>query len=336
MSKTVCFGEMLLRLGAVRPSLLFQDALLEASFCGAEVNVAVALSGFGHEVEMVTTLPTNRLGEAALAQVRVFGVGTSAINRSNSRMGLYFLSPGAMSRPSEIIYDRAGSAFALASPESYDWAALLNGADWLYIGGITAALGDNALAALRDAVRIAQATGVKIAFDCNFRPSLWQGREDEAWIILRELAEASNVLFAGRRAIGRMLGGTFTDGEASAGFRAAAEAMFAASASVELVAATRRELVNSDSQLLTGLLARRDSFAESATRRLDAIVDRIGTGDAYAAGVMHGLVAGHDLQRIVDFALAAAEWSHSVNGDFLRAKVADIELLYSGNADVRR
>jgi 2-dehydro-3-deoxygluconokinase len=144
------------------------------------------------------------------------------------------------------------------------------------------------------------------------------------------------MLFAGRRAIGRMLGTSFTEGDASAGFRDAADAMFAASDTVMHVAATRREVINSDSQLLTGLLAGRDGVAESRTRQLDAIVDRIGTGDAFAAGIMHGMIADFDLQRTVDFATAAAEWSHGVSGDFLRASVADIEMLHSGNGDVRR
>lgn len=336
MGVIVCFGEILLRLSAIPPSLLLQEARLEATICGAEANVAAALSGFGHTTQMVSLVPANRVGEAARGELRRFGVGTDAIKDGSGRMGLYFLTPGAMSRPAEIIYDRAGSAFANLDPRTMDWQQLLDGAQWLFIGGVTAALGDGPLAALRSAIAAARRRGVEIAFDCNYRPSLWQGREHLAAAILRELSSEATLLFGGRRAIGMMLDQRFDACDPDEGFHDAAKAMFAASTSLVYVAATRREIISSESQRLTALLADRNGMTRSPTIALNGIVDRIGTGDAFAAGVMHGLASGHDLTQTIGFAAAAAQWSHGVSGDFLRASVSDIAAMQEGGADVRR
>lgn len=336
MGVIVSFGEVLLRLAARRPSLLLQEAQLEATICGAEANVAAALSGFGHDTRMISFVPDNRLGEAARSELRRFGVGTDTIKTGIGRMGLYFLTPGAMTRPSEIIYDRAGSAFADLDAETIDWQLALAGADWLFIGGITAALGDGPLSALRSAIACAKQHAVKIAFDCNYRPSLWQGREQQAAKILRELSSQATLLFGGRRAIGMMLDQQFDAGDPNRGFHDAANAMFTASPGLAYVAATRREIISAENQRLTALIANNNKLAVSPTIALDGIVDRIGTGDAFAAGVVHGLVSGHDLDQTIGFAAAAAQWSHGVSGDFLRASVGDISAMQNGAGDVRR
>lgn len=333
--RIVSFGEVLLRLAAPPGEVLFQQPQLAPSFCGAEANVAVALAGFGHDARLVTALPDNPLGEGARAALRAMGVTLAAEAVAGSRLGLYFLQPGAMRRPASVTYDRAGSAFASLDPAHYDWPALLAGADWLVVGGITAALGDKALAALRDAIAAAQAAGVKIAFDTNYRPSLWQGREAEAAAILRELSCEADLVFAGRRAAAMMAGGDFSGGDPDAGFHAAAQALFALSPRIRHVAATRRVVHSSERQDLTGLLADREGVSVSRTIALENIVDRVGTGDAFAAGVLHGLVTGMDRAATITFAASCAEWAHGVAGDFLRASVADIAAL-GGGGDVRR
>ena len=334
--RIVSFGEVLLRLAAPRPAMLFQQMQLEASFCGAEANVAVALAGFGHHARLVSALPDNPVGEAARRTLAGFGVAVDAAALPASRMGLYYLQPGAMSRLAQVTYDRAHSAFASVSSEAYDWPALLDGADWLVIGGITAALGERALAALRDAIAAAQAAGLRIAFDTNYRPSLWQGREAEAAAILRDLSCEADLVFAGRRAVAMMAGGDYAGGDPDAGFHAAAQALFALSPRIQHIAATRREVHSSDRQILTGLLADRDGISASRSIALENIVDRVGTGDAYAAGVLHGLITGMGREATVGFAAACAEWAHSVPGDFLRADLADIEGLAMGAGDVKR
>lgn len=334
--RIISFGEVLLRLAAPPGELLFQQMQLEPSFCGAEANVAVALAGFGHDARLVTALPDNPLGEAARRTLRGFGVGLEAPALAGSRLGLFYLQPGAMARPAAVTYDRAHSAFATIAPDAYDWPALLAGADWLFVGGITAALGDRALAALRHAIAAAQAMGVQIAFDTNYRPSLWQGREAEAAGIIRELSCAADLLFAGRRAAAMMVGGDFTQGDPDDGFDAAAKAMFALSPRLAQIAATRREVHSSERQNLTGLLADRAGLSVSPTIALDHIIDRVGTGDAFAAGVVHGLITGTDRDATIGFAARCAQWAHSVAGDFLRASVADIAAMAAGGGDVRR
>ena len=334
-SRVVAFGEILLRLSAPAGEVLLQRMQLEPSFCGAEANVAVALAGFGHDVRMVTALPANPVGDAAQRALRGHGVTVQGSVMPASRLGLFYLQPGAMHRPAQVTYDRAHSAFAAAA-DDYDWSQLLDGADWLFVGGITAALGDSALAALHAAITTAHKSGVRVAFDTNFRPALWQGREGEAIAILRDLSCQADLLFAGRRAVSMIAGGNYGSGNPEEGFRQAARAMFTLSPRLKNLAATRREVFSSDRQKLTALLADRDGVSASQTIELENIVDRVGTGDAFAAGILHGLIAGMDRDHTVRFAAGCAAWAHSVRGDFMHATLSDIDALASGSGDVRR
>ncbi len=337
MARVISFGEVLLRLASPDRGLLMQDHAFEASYAGAEANAATALAGFGHDCTMVTALPQNELGGAALTDLRKFGLGTEYVQRSAHRMGLYFLSAGAMSRPSRIVYDRAGSAFSAIAEDSFDWPTILDGADWLYVSGITAALGEGPLAALRNAISVARSKKVKVAFDSNFRPALWLGREKLAAQILTDLALKADLLFAGRRAIGMMVGTSFEQPDPNAAFAAAANAFFEFSPRISHVAATRRDVRTSDCHELTALIASRSEVAVADAVVLDRIVDRIGTGDAFGAAVLHGLMTGMTLVECAAFAQAAAQWSHSVRGDYLRASIDDINGLLTGGAgDVRR
>lgn len=335
-ARIVCFGEILLRLAAPRPQILGQGPLLESTYCGAEANVTTALAGFGHDCCLVTALPANALGDCARQAVQAFGAEVSAPAVEGGRMGLYFLQPGAMARPSAIIYDRAGSAFAMAGPDAYDWPSLLNGADWLFVSGITAALGDGPLAALREAIEEARRTGMRVAFDTNFRPALWRGREQQAAAILRDLSCKADLVFAGRRAIAMMAGGNFDHADPQEGFAAAAQAMFDLSPTIRHIAATRRTVHSTDRQDITGLLADRAGISSSATIRLENIVDRVGTGDSFAAGIVHGLASGLGREGTIAFAMACSQWAHSIKGDMLRASVSDIVGLAKGGGDVKR
>ncbi|MEY4239719.1 MAG: hypothetical protein RL339_2320 [Pseudomonadota bacterium] len=335
-ARVVGFGEVLLRLASEAPAMLLQEMRLEATFCGAEANALVALAGFGHPVRMVTALPDNRLGDAAVRTLQSFAVDVAAVRPGDSRIGLLFLQPGAMSRPSAITYDRAGSAFATIDPAAYDWRAILAGAEWLFVSGITAALGDAGLSALRAAIQTARSLGVKIAFDTNYRPTLWRGREELAAKVLYELSCETDLLFAGRRAVAMMTGSRFDHADPTEGFLAAAETMFERAPKLHHIASTRRTLHSTDRQEIVGLLADRDGLSISPAIELQAIVDRVGTGDAFAGGVVHGLITGMDRQQTADFAAACSQWAHSVPGDFLRASIDDITALMSGGGDVRR
>lgn len=336
MAKFLAFGELLMRIATPRENPGFEPKPLQSSFCGAEANIAAGLCGLGHSARFVSGVPDNPLGAAAANSLRAAGLDTSLKRPSDSRIGLLFLEPGASDRASRITYDRAGSAFALCDRSDFPWNDLLAGHDWLITSGITAALGTGPLAALREAIATARGMGLKVAFDCNFRPTLWRGRENEAASVLRELSLSSDLLLAGRRAIGLITGEDFDRGDDNQQFEAAAHKMFSLSPLIQHVAATRREVLSSDRHKMTALLADRIAIAVSNTADIEGIVDRVGTGDAFAAGVLHGLSSDYSLHDTADFALACSRWAHSVEGDFMRATLDDIEHLRMGQSDVRR
>ena len=325
MSATVlCFGEILLRLSAPDKELLLQSARFDVQVGGAEANVAVSLSKFGHAAAMVSTLPESPLGRACAGELRRHGVQTDAIRFRDGRMGLYFLTHGAGHRPAEVLYDRAGSAFATASAADYDWNTLLAGCSWLHVSGITPAVSNAAGEAAARAMAAARQRGVKISFDCNFRARVWGARAKEAPAVLRALCEQADLIFGDERDFAFMLGGT-------------ADAAFEAFKQLQFIACTTRDRHSADVQQLSGCLrGRRDTYT-SRSYPLYGIVDRIGAGDAFAAGVLHGLIGNFDPQKTIDFATAAAVLKHSIPGDFNLAGVADVELLLSEQqTDVRR
>ncbi len=325
MSATVlCFGEILLRLSSPGKELLLQSARFETHVGGAEANVAVSLSKLGHAAAMVSTLPESPLGHACAGELRRHGVQTDAIRFCDGRMGLYFLTHGAGHRPAEVLYDRAGSAFATAGADAYDWNALLAGCSWLHVSGITPAVSNSAGEAAIRAMTAARQRGVKVSFDCNFRARVWGTRAKDAPAVLRKLCEQADLIFGDERDFAFMLGGT-------------ADAAFEAFKHLQFIACTSRARQSADVQQLSGhLQSRRDTYT-SRPYSLYGIVDRIGAGDAFAAGVLHGLIRSFDPQKTIDFATAAACLKHSIPGDFNLASVADIELLLSEQqTDVRR
>jgi 2-dehydro-3-deoxygluconokinase len=337
MKRVVCFGEMLMRLAAPAREPLLRSALLEASFCGAEANVAVSLAHFGLDAAAVTVLPDNALGDACLGELRRHGVDTAAVRRTPGRMGLYFLRPGAMLRPALVVYDRAHSAFASADPAIHDWRTVLTGADWLHVTGITPALGKSAEKALLAAATMAAELGVPVSFDCNFRPALWRGREKDAPRVLRGLAEQAQLLLGGVRDAALLFGADFGAEEPAEGFRRAAEAVLAACPKLRYIAATHRLVHTAEHNELTGYLADRAGMSISGPAPLNPIVDRIGSGDAFAAGLLFGLCEGLGRQRTVEFALAAAALKHSLPGDFNVVSAQEVfDLQQSSSRDVRR
>lgn len=325
MAQVVCFGELLLRLGAPGRQLLLQSPFLEVHVGGAEANVAVALARMGHDAAMVGAVADNALGEAALGELRRHGVDVRAVRKVDGRMGLYFLTPGAGQRPSEVLYDRAGSAFVAAAGGEHDWAGLLRGASWLHVSGVTPALGQAMADATLRAMRAARAAGARVSFDGNFRPKLWQAWNADAAGILRDLFAEADLVFANERDIEVVRGHRFAQANPEMRFHAAAEAAFAAFPNLQRMVATVREQASVDLHALAALDATRDGVRRAASRRdVGPIVDRIGTGDAFAAGVLHGIVSGMDEAAGLEFGLAAACLKHSVPGDFSPLGVADI------------
>jgi 2-dehydro-3-deoxygluconokinase len=338
MGTIVCFGELLLRLGAPGRQMLLQSPVLEVHVGGAEANVAVSLARFGHDARMVGVVADNALGEAALGELRRHRVDTRAVQPAAGRMGLYFLTPGAIQRPSEVLYDRADSAFARIGGGTHDWPALLAGADWLHVSGVTPALGQRAADGVLTAVRAARAAGTKVSFDGNFRPKLWEAWGGDAPTILRGLMAEADLLFASHRDLQVVLGLEFPQATPQERFAAGAAAAFQAFPHLRQMAATVRVQRSVDHHVISAITALRDgALHTTAARDVSPIVDRIGTGDAFAAGVLHGGLAGLSAQAALEFGVAAACLKHSLPGDFNLVGAADVHALLGENAlDVKR
>lgn len=337
-ARIVCFGELLLRLAAPDKELLLQSPQLRVQVGGAEANVSVSLAKFGHESAMVSTVADNILGVSAIAELRRQGVDVQGVALAAGRMGLYFLSPGAMHRPSQVLYDRAGSAFALADSGSYDWSRLLAGAQWLHLSGVTPALGPQCAQAVIDAARCARELGVKVAFDGNFRPALWQASGGDAPAILHQIMAEADLLFADQRDMSVVLRTEFNGPGPQAKLEAAAAAAFKAFPKLQRLACTIREQHSVDHHTLSAMLFdRQGSNRVAAGIELVDIVDRIGAGDAFAAGVLHGIITGMDDGTALRFGHAAACLKHSIPGDFNLAAAADvIDLMDAARFDVKR
>lgn len=338
MSRVVCFGELLLRMSAPGRELLLQSAQLAVHPGGAEANVGVSLAHLGHTVAMVSTLPANPLGQFVAGELRRHGVDTGHVQVRPGRMGLYFLTTGAVQRASEVVYDRADSAFASSSAADYDWDTLLANADWLHLSGVSPALNPAMAEATLVAARAACARGVKVSFDGNFRPSLWARWQGDAAGILRELFACADVLFADYRDIGVVLGGEFPQAQLAERVDAAAAQAFAAFPRLQWMACTQRTPHSVDNHALGAMLLGRDGTrAVAPTRDMLGIVDRIGGGDAFAAGILHGMMRGFAPDAIVRFGLAAGWLKHSIPGDFNPVSEADIMALTGEERfDVRR
>jgi 2-dehydro-3-deoxygluconokinase len=326
----VCFGEVMLRLSAPGAELLLQTPRLEVCIGGAEANVAVSLAQLGHTASVFTTLPDNTLGLAARNELRRCGVDTSRIVFTPGRMGLYFLSPGAGGRAAEVIYDRAESAFASADHAKTDWAAVLSGADWLHVSGVTAALGAKTAEAAIRAVSEARKLGLTVSFDCNYRAKLWQAWGGDAPAILRQILAQADIAFGNERDIAFILGG------APATAREAADAAFKAFPNLTVMAATSRVQHSVNHHALAAAMHRRDGSWEAPAIEVTNIVDRIGAGDAFAAGLIHALRRGVADDQAIRFALGAACIKHTIAGDFNLASAAEIEAFLAADLSVRR
>jgi len=334
----VCFGEILLRLSAPDAGLLLQSPRLNANFGGAEANVAVSLSKLGEPARMVSILPDNAIGRAALEELRRYGVDVSGVRFAAGRMGLYFLTPGAALRSSEVLYDRAHSAFAEAIPDAFSWGDALHGATLLHLSGVTPALGDKASQGTLAAAKTARALGIPVSFDGNYRSKLWAAWSGDGPAILRELLGHASIAFVDGRDIALVLGQKFDAVDAAVRHRAAAKAAFAAFPHLTRIASTVRVQHSVGHNDLSGVLFTRDGGEfQSRVYALSGIVDRIGAGDAFAAGLLHGMRVGWTEQKALDFATAAAGLKHSIPGDFNLASATDVEaFLNQDGLDVRR
>lgn len=330
-----CFGELLIRLTPPGNRLIAQADRLDMIVGGAEANVAAGLASLGHAVRFVGAVADNPLGDRAVAALRATGVDTTFLSRARGRMGLYFLEAGSGPRPSAITYDRADSAFALADPAAIDFAAALAGARLFHTGGITPALGPGGVVLARAAQRAAVAAGVPVCFDGNYRSQLWGAWDSNPAAVLRDLVADATILIGNHRDISLLLGRAFS-GEGEDRRREAAEAAFAAFPQLQLIASTARHIVTSDYHRLSARVDARDAAHQTEEIEVTGIVERIGTGDAFAAGVLHGWLGGAGPQDMAESGLALTALKHTLPGDMCLVSPAALCAFAPGGGDVRR
>jgi 2-dehydro-3-deoxygluconokinase len=339
MKKTVSFGEIMLRLSPPGFERFFQSPVLGATFGGGEANVAVSLSHFGLDSHYVTRLPKHAIGESAIRSLRAEGVNTSAIDRGGDRVGIYFAETGASQRAGVVVYDRAHSAISEMTPGTIKWAEVLKGADWFHTTGITPALGDNAAACAKEAIEAAKAAGAQVSVDLNFRKKLWT--EKQAQAVMRPLMAHVDVVIANEEDIQSVLGLEVEGTDVTTGklnldaYKHVAERItkeFAASK----VAITLRESHSASDNGWSAVLYDKATGAFHHSQHYEVrLIDRIGGGDSFAAGLIYGLVTGRAPEDALKFAVAASALKQTITGDFNRVSVAEVDSLARGNASGR-
>lgn len=337
MADVVCFGEIMLRLTAPGYERLLQSPRFDAALGGAETNVAVALAGFGIDVAVATALPENPPGDATVAALRGFGVDTSGICRRGDRMGIYFVETGSGYLGTKVTYDRTGSALATVQPGDLDWPAILAGARWLHISGITPALSEAAADATRAALECAGKLDVRVSCDANYRSKLWNYGASPA-SVMKEIVRDVDVLVAGADDFREMFGIVAeppAGGDYGTLFETLSAEAMAAWPNLSLVAGTWRDVRGANSNGWSGCLRSRDGFHRARYYDIGHIADRIGTGDAFSAGLIYSLLGGARPEAALEFAVAAGCLNHAIPGDFHRTGVREIEALLSGEGSAR-
>jgi 2-dehydro-3-deoxygluconokinase len=325
MARIVTFGEIMMRLQAPSYKRLTQAETFDVYFGGSEANTAAALAQWGEHAVYVTKLPENDLGEACLRSLRAAGVDTSYISRGNGRLGVYYTERGASQRPPQVLYDRAGSAFALSEPSDFDFEAAFKGSDWFHFSGITPALGGHLPELTRAAVRAARNAGCRISCDFNFRSKLWSA--EDARRTLSGLIEGLDLLIINENQAGEILGVDNVSLEATA-------RELVRRYNLPMAAVTKRRTVSGEVNEFSALLYRDGQCFESRTYSI-FMIEKIGGGDAFSAGLLYSLLQGKDPQETVDFAVAAAVFKHTAEGDMLAASAADIEWVMRSDGNGR-
>lgn len=339
MVKTVCFGEIMLRLSPPGFERLFQTPALQATFGGGEANVAVSLAQFGCDSCYVTRLPANPIGDAALRSLRAEGVNVEHVVRGGTRLGIYFAETGASQRPSTVVYDRAHSAISELQPGSIPWHDVFDGASWFHCTGITPALGAAAAECTREALQAAKRAGVRVSVDLNYRKKLWPEREAQQ--TMRALMPLVDVVVANEEDLQAVLGieVPHTDVTGASlhldGYRQAAERV-AGEFGVSHVAVTLRESLSASDNAWSAVLFESASRAFVQSQRYTVrLVDRIGGGDSFAAGLIYGFLSGRDGESSLRFAVAASALKQTIPGDFNHVSVSEVERLVAGDASGR-
>ena len=333
MKKIVTFGEIMMRLSPAGNLRLVQASDLGITFSGAEANVAASLSIFGLDGCFVTALPDNEIGDSCLSFIRKYGVNVSKIKRAKGRLGIYFVEKGAAQRPSKVIYDRADSLISKAKVGDFDWDDIFEGAGWFHFTGITPALGKGVADLTLEACKKAKEKGIKVSCDLNYRNKLWS--KEEARKVMTSLMPYVDVLIANEEDAKDVFGIEAENTDIASGkldlegYKSVA-CQLIDRFGFEKVAITLRESLSASHNLWSALLTDGKDYCFSKKYDIFPIVDRVGGGDSFGAGLIYSFVNGYKLQEAVEFAVAASCLKHSIEGDFNLVSVNEVKALVNG------
>ena len=337
MAKIITMGELMLRMSPAGNNRFIQVEQLNVTPGGGEANVAISLANYGHEAYFVSKLPKHEIGQMAVNGMRRYGVHTNFIVRGGNRIGLYYAETGASMRPSKVIYDRANSAIAEAKPEDFDFDAIFEGADWFHWSGITPAISDASAECLRQACIAAKRHGVTVSCDLNFRKKLWTS--EKAISIMRPLMQYVDVCI-GNEEDAELCLGFKPDADVEGGKTDAAgyEGIFRQMMQefgFKYVVSTLRESFSASHNGWKALIYDGKEFYQSKRYDIMPIIDRVGGGDSFSGGLIHGLLTKATQGEALEFAVAASALKHTIPGDFNLVSAEEVESLAGGNASGR-
>ena len=337
MAKVVCFGEIMLRLSPPGYLRFEQATSFDVVYGGGEANVCVSLANYGEEAVFVTKVPDNPIGQAAINEMRRYGVDTRYMIKGGKRLGIYFCEKGASQRASKVVYDRAGSAISQAKREDFDWAKIFAGATWFHFTGITPALGDNVAECVLDAVKAAKEAGLTVSCDLNFRKNLWTS--EKAGQVMAQYMPYVDVCIANEEDAEKVFGIKAADTDiiggklSHEGYKDVAKQL-AERFGFKAVAITLRGSISASDNNWAAMLYKDGEFYFSRNYAIH-IVDRVGGGDSFGGGLIYALLNGYSNQDAVEFAVAASCLKHTIEGDHNHVTVSEVKALMAGDGSGR-
>ncbi|SDF03661.1 sugar kinase [Sporolituus thermophilus] len=337
MAKVVCFGEIMLRLSPPGYLRFEQATSFDVVYGGGEANVCVSLANYGEEAVFVTKVPDNPIGQAAINEMRRYGVDTRYMIKGGKRLGIYFCEKGASQRASKVVYDRAGSAISQAKREDFDWAKIFAGANWFHFTGITPALGDNVAECVLDAVKAAKEAGLTVSCDLNFRKNLWTS--EKAGQVMAQYMPYVDVCIANEEDAEKVFGIKAADTDiiggklSHEGYKDVAKQL-AERFGFKAVAITLRGSISASDNNWAAMLYKDGEFYFSRNYAIH-IVDRVGGGDSFGGGLIYALLNGYSNQDALEFAVAASCLKHTIEGDHNHVTVSEVKALMAGDGSGR-
>lgn len=328
MAHIVSFGEVLMRLSTPGFSRFEQARQFNVTYAGGEANVTTALAYWGHQTAHVTRFPDSPIGRAASQYLHFHGVDVSHIVYGGSRMAVYFLETGAALRGSQIVYDRANSSLAEITPGDINWDEILKDAKWFHWAGITPALSQGAADTLLEGIKTARKYGLTVSGDIFYRANLWKyGKKPSE--VLPELSAGTDIVIANKENISEIFGIEGAD------FVESCKNFQREFPQVKMVVDTKRTSISASHNLLRALLWNGSELLETEDVEINPIVDRVGGGDAFIAGLIHGLITFDDPQKALEFGVASSALKHTIEGDALISTIAEVEAIRQGETSGR-